>query len=334
MATLGDATVNHTYPTTSVNSSSLGLFEAPPEAGYDGAVQRVARAHVLLPSGDRVFLSITIIDVLSALTVAVIASLFITLLIALLGCGRPEAQLTVAAGHPEPAVVQTVTAVPLRIAILQDKTGSSTTTRTPLLTSGQLQRFLAICHDRGGEITFGLIRDESNHLFERMTIGPPPHAPVKAVVHRTNALALQAAQHAADEQFNADMKNYLPLKSAWDRSLQARENAFLANVERLLAGAPDAQHTDVNGGVARADLFLSEDDAIFGAPTHRYLVVISDGIDNVHKPAMPLKSGATVVVVNGIGSLGSLADLHPRQFENVDAALSFIASKEGAKPLK
>jgi|GEM_PF-1330373 len=328
------AAVNHqatdyfTEVTTSVKSW-LPDLAGPVEVTYDGASQRVVRADVLLPSGDRAFLSL--IDVVSSLTAAVIATLFITLLIILLGCGRPEAQLPVAAG---PAVVQTVTAAPLRIALLQDKTGSSTTTRTPLLTPGQLQHVLAICHDRGGEITFGLIRDESNHLFERITIERPPVAPVRVVEQRRNALAQQAAQHAADERFYAATKSYLPIKAAWEQSLQARERAFLANVERLLADAPDAQHTDVNGGTGRADLFLAEDDAIFGAPSHRYLIVISDGIDNIHKPAPLITSGATVIVVNGSGSLGTLADLHPHQFESIDAALNFITSKEGAKSLK
>jgi hypothetical protein len=329
------ATLNDKSATSLVNFSSLPLLGSSAEASYDGTIHRVVRGSLILPSRERVFITLSTVDIVNFLSAAAFGALLLAAALALLlGCTKPETPLT--ASLPTQAAVAEAPpgAVPLRIAILQDKTGSSLETRTPLLTVQQLRRLSGLCYVRGGEITVGLIRDESNHLFVRLTMEPPPVAPLKAEAHEKNAIALQAARRVAEKEFKAAMAAYRSRYAAWRSSVATRENVFLADAERLITDAPDAKYSDVNGGISRADLFLAEDDALFGAPTHRYLLVISDGIDNVRKPAPTVSSGATVIVINGIGSLGSLADLQPMRFESIDAALNFIASKEASGAIR
>jgi hypothetical protein len=317
---------------TYVNNRCLAL-PGPVEVSYEGAAQRLVRRRVVLPSAEDAFLTLTI-DAIVWTSGAILTILFFALLIATFGCGKPEVRLEAATQPAVSTVVDTrpVATSPLRVCLLQDKTGSSLETRTPLLTEGELGRVTHLCFGAGGEVTFGLISDASNHLFIRFTLEPPPTAPARQKVHEENPIAFEAADRKAQKEYDDAKANYDKARAAWEKTATERERTFLADVRQLLASAPDAQHTDVNGGIGRADLFLAEDDAVFRGPTHRYLVVVSDGVDNVRKPAPVFTSGATAIVVNGVGSVGNLTALHPHRFESVGAALNFITSKEAAAP--
>jgi hypothetical protein len=260
-----------------------------------------------------------------------IALVFVTIIVVFVACsGKAPAAAPSSGAAPvgTGSVAGTSqAAAPIRIIHLQDKTGSSDTTRTPLLTLDQLRRSTALCRVRGGEVLVGLIRDESNRLFVRYTVLPPPEEPVFQP-QSSNAISAQAEKHRFDKR----LADYRDRRNAWEAKAAHDEEVFLREAAELLKGPPDAERSDVHGALTRADLAAAEDDAVFGAPTHRYIVLVSDAIDNVQKPAPEMKSGATIIVVNGAASLGTIASLNPKRFESIDAALNFIAAQEGSAP--
>jgi hypothetical protein len=324
-----DATLHGTELSLSVNYPSPCLAE-PIELGSYIAIRRFVRA-LSLPSGERGLITVTTIAAAAVLAIVLLA----LLLTALYGCGNPNAAM-LARSAQTPAISRTddppelISGAPLRIVVFEDETGSRLETRTPQLTPEQLRRLIALCEAHAGEIGFGVIRDESNNLFERLTIDPPPPPPTAQVATGTNGIDLEAKQAELDGAYNRDVVTYNADIKKWKGNVADHEKMFVSNVSRLLAQPPDAQRTDVNGGIGRAELFLSENEAVFGKPAHRYLVMISDGQDNIHKPKTALPPNTTLIIVNGVGSVGSLADLHPLRFESIDAALNYIAAKEAA----
>ena len=304
----------------------------PVERAFDGFAFQVRRSAVALRS-ERVFVTLSVADVLNLVGVVALVLLLTTAALALFGCGSPEGLLATSPQSASVASAETPVGIvgsPLRIVIFEDETGSRLQTRTPQLTTEQLQQLIALCESHTGEIAFGVIRDESNNLFERLTIGPPPVVPVKTTATGTNAIDIDAAQAELDAKYQKEETAYGADIKNWKNVVAEREKRFVQSVTQLLQQPPDAQRTDVNGGVARADLFLGEDGAMFGKPTHRYLLLISDGQDNIHKPVASLPPNTTVIVVNGVGSVGNLAPFNPLRFESIDAALNYIAAKEAA----
>lgn len=336
MATDDAATLDVIRSAEPVKTDPYLRLTASAERSLDGTYGYLLRGGLALPSGERVFLTIAFTQSIRLLSAVIVTVFLLIIGLLLFGCDVSDSKTLSAsddAVRPATAPSDTANGAAVRIAVLQDKTGSADDNQTPLLTAAQLRAAVAVCKVRGGEITFGLIRENSNHLFERLTIEPPPVPPVKEQPSGGNAIALQAARAKAQKEYDVALSSYQAGLDAWEKDVQVREGAFIAKVSRLLAQAPDAQRSDVHDAVRRADRFLAEDDAIFGAPSHRYLVAISDCIDNVRKPAPELASGATFIVVNGAGSLGTLVELQPHQFESVDAALRFIGAKEGKASL-
>jgi hypothetical protein len=85
----------------------------------------------------------------------------------------------------------------------------------------------------------------------------------------------------------------------------------------------------VHGAAARAVLFLGEPDVIWSSLPAEYVIFVSDGLDNVRKPAISFIGHPTVLIVNGSASLGAIGNLNPLRFESIDAAFGFIAKTQG-----
>jgi hypothetical protein len=73
-------------------------------------------------------------------------------------------------------------------------------------------------------------------------------------------------------------------------------------------------------------LFLCEDDLTWGKTTKKYAILITDGLDNVQGTEVPIRSGARIILVNGIASLGVLKKFNPVRFESVNACFDFISA--------
>ena len=211
----------------------------------------------------------------------------------------------------------------LRIAVIQDKTLSTGTTRTPQLALKELEPIIQAMSIKGGELAVGVIHDRSNLSFARLRIDAMPIEPVvppkaENPLERRKQRAAMATQ---TEEFKAQ-------RQAWENETEVRIGTFRTAVEPMLSMRPEAKHSPVWDAVRRADLFLSETESRNGATPDRYCFLITDGIDDVGALPVPVNSGARVLLVNGSGEMGSLGVLKPAFFESITAAFRQILTNE------
>lgn len=256
------------------------------------------------------------------LAVALMSALLITG-----GCGQSSGpndnSSPAVASAPQDATIQVH---PVKLALISDQTLSMNWARTSPLTIHDLESLRNLYHSCGGEIIFGLIRDQSNRGLIRTRFPVLPPAPQKP--------------QTQDDMFkDAESEDtYQQQLIKWKESCDKRRlnvdhlfDEFLVAIKPLLEQKANAQKSDIWSAVGRADLALSESDASWPLPTRRYLLLISDGLDTVGKPSTPLQSGAKVTLVNGSTSLGSLTSLNPMRFESIKAAIQEIVAIEGEK---
>lgn len=211
----------------------------------------------------------------------------------------------------------------LRIAVIQDKSLSTGTTRTPQLKIDDLGLVLQLLKAHGGELAFGVIHDRSNSSFARLRIDPGPTEPV-APEKAENPLE-RRKQHVA---FTARRSEFNSQRDEWDRETELRIDEFHRSLAPILSMKVDATHSPVWDAVKRAELFLSETDSSNTAIPTRYCVLITDGIDDVGARPVPMSNGTTILIVNGSAELGSLVVVKPKAFESIESAFRYIASKE------
>jgi hypothetical protein len=212
---------------------------------------------------------------------------------------------------------------PVRVAIIQDKTLSTGETRTPQLKLEDMDPLVELLGQTGGELGVGVIHDRSNLTFARLRIDAAAEEPVAAVpadnpLERRNQ---RAAYRKQKETFDKEQQS-------WQDEMQARIGEFQKLMEPIVAMAADAKHSPVWDAVNRADLFLAESDSGGNAETHRYAVLITDGIDDVGARPVPVHSGTRILIVNGAAQLGSLAVLKPQRFESIEAAIRYVVGLE------
>lgn len=124
------------------------------------------------------------------------------------------------------------------------------------------------------------------------------------------------------------MRNYETKRQSWEAEVNQRITAFMKAVRPRLQEPAKDKVTDICSALDRAELFLNEPGAIWPAETHRYVILNSDGIDTVKRKPVEIKSGARLLLINGSGSLGTLASLDPLCFESKQAAFDFIVATE------
>ena len=216
---------------------------------------------------------------------------------------------------------------PLRAAVLDDITRSRNEARV----SASLEDFTPI-FDRlrvsGGEVGFGFISDDSDHPLVRCYIPVPPEPPALPAPASGGNIFITANNQ---KRYDNEKKKYDAKKRAWDADANARINAFIAILRPLLATPATAGSTDLTDAVERGDLMLAEPSSFAHADTA--IILITDGIHNATAKDVPtLRSHAPIAVVNGVGSLGSLAKLDPPalRFESTAAAIRYFTSDGGA----
>jgi hypothetical protein len=210
----------------------------------------------------------------------------------------------------------------LRIAFIQDKSLSTGETRTPQLTLDDLEPLVELQGQVGGELAVGTIDDRSNQSLVRLRIDAGPEEPV-APASADNSLERWQQQNA----FRKQKAEFEQQQQAWQDAMQERIAAFQTAVDPILSAPANAQRSPVWDAVRRADLFLSEPQVGRSEP-HRYMVLITDGMDDVGAQPVPVHSGVRILMVNGSGQMGSLAVLRPQRYESIGAAVSEIVSLE------
>ena len=226
-------------------------------------------------------------------------------------------------------------AVPLEVAVMQDKSKSSQEYRTPQLSVGNLEPIVKQLRACGGELAVGLIRAESNRSLARLYVPRPDLPPLPQKPSRKEADNAFEYDQAMMEHRKEHKKAKAARKRArarHQREVKKRVKAFKTKLAELLETAPNANYTDVWGGIRRAELFLAEPDASYDTAPRKAMIVISDARDNAGKPpvGVPLESGAEVLLVNGAPSLGSLKKVEPTRFESIDGAVRYWGRTVGS----
>lgn len=253
-------------------------------------------------------------------------------------CGALPLALTAASCSPSkeaaaqsPATtarVAPVKCVPVRVLIQPDKSLSTDKNETPIPELGEVrrpvERLLFRC---GGEIMVGVVREHSNRRLKRLSVsGPPTEPPMPS--QNENPLILKTQ---IMPKYHADMRAYRDARVAWEREARAQFQVYFDEVRQLLEQKPFATRSDVFGAVNRGDAALAEPDAAFGGACHEYFILISDGIDNVHKERPVMRSRAKLLLVNGTGTNGSLDGLVSDNFESLSAAIQHVLALEGVR---
>jgi hypothetical protein len=226
--------------------------------------------------------------------------------------------------------VSPIACLPLKVAVIPDKSKSSPGMRTPEVAVDALEPLVNLIASCGGELGVSVIHDEIVTPFVRLRLDPPPQEPASS--RARNVLRRRREQAQIDEAFREDFER-------WEADAVWRIEVFAEGVTPLLDHPADADWSPVWDAVTRADLFLGEAEA---GPVHsarRVLLLVSDGIDDVRgrptlrrTPLRTLKSGATVLIVNGAGTVGSLSALDPLPFESFEAALRHLEDFGTATP--
>lgn len=270
---------------------------------------------------------LTTANMTSRLTVFAALILLLLVSIVLVGCKRSDSAAAEQVSVEKP---QSATALGscqhsiIKIALLQDKSGSTGQTRTPQVTVEHFDRLVKFIRPCGGEIGFGLINEQSNSSLHRLRIEPPPTGAPKEPDKNGNPFQVQR-----------DMAEYRKAKALFDQALQAFQSetdlhiaAFRTELASFLNAPPTARRSDFFGGIQRANLFLSENNTAWPTPPRQFLLIVGDGIDNVNSKHEPLHKATQLILVNGSASLGALASFNPSRFENIESALDFVTASE------
>jgi hypothetical protein len=228
---------------------------------------------------------------------------------------------------PKPATAPVIAVPPLRAAVLYDVTASRNTARI----SASLDDFAPL-FDRlrlsGGEVGFGLIREDSDRPLIRCYVPAPPEPPTPAPPLTNGGNLFVNANNR--KRNDAERKRYEAKRRAWEADATARINVFIVAITPLLDAPGDAPATDLTAAVERGDLMLAEPSEF--ANVTMAVILITDGVHNATAKTTPtMRSTARVAVVNGVGSMGALAKLTPTplRFESTAAAVRYVADDGG-----
>ena len=153
-------------------------------------------------------------------------------------------------------------------------------------------------------------------------MAPPPTQPSKPDVQN----AFERAEQEALLQERLD--KYAEDLNRWRDDVDSRVNSFMNAARGRLQGPMSGKTSPVYSALGRAELFLNEPAAVWGEQPRRFIIMNSDAVDTTKAKPVAIKSAATLMLVNGSGSLGVLATQHPLQFESVQSALDYIAAAE------
>ena len=182
---------------------------------------------------------------------------------------------------------------PLFLGVAYDVSGSVDERGLPVLTSMHLEQIISILKARGGFMAVGLIDEQAFAPLVRLEVAP--------VVGRL------------DERAQRNIQNQKQIS-------QFREEAT-KQVDRLR----NAGKTDINGALARFDLFFNE--PILPSHAEKILICISDGLDTGpwRKKSIQLSADVKVFTVGIEGRLAQqLFGDQALRFESIDAAIKHL----------
>lgn len=211
---------------------------------------------------------------------------------------------------------------PMKIALVLDKSKSAPGMRTPTITLEDINGLVSVVASCGGELAVGVIHDRITTPFVRLRLEATPVKPQASSAH--NALTKRKEQAVINRTYNAKYQ-------MWEQEAAARLATFSEQIAPIVARQADANWSPVWDAVARGDLFLAERERGANVAAHRVLLIVGDAVDDVNRnssqyrvPLQDLRSGASILIVNGAGTVGSLAALSPEPVESFDAAIRAV----------
>jgi hypothetical protein len=223
-----------------------------------------------------------------------------------------------------PAATATLAArpcAPIKNVLIVDKSISENGARSAAVSPDDLRPALdavAVC---GGELAVGVVHDRLTVPFVRVRLDAPPR-PAPEPQWSGNVLE-RRQQELAFEPVKREQQARAEASQAETRR---RVDAFLETVSPLLQHPAEARHSPVWDAVRRADALLAEADPQW-PDSRRWIVAVTDGDDDTGAQAYALRSGAQLLVVNGLGETKSLAVLKPGLFDSLAAAFRVVAAE-------
>lgn len=213
----------------------------------------------------------------------------------------------------------TKTCQPIKIAVLQDLTGSIQENDIPVIQMSDVDVLIKMISRCGGELGVGSISENSNRRLTRLVLDAPPAQP-PAPSKRGNPYKAARLQTEYKEQ----MTRYRALHSDWSHNNAAASEQFRKEVAKVL-DRKQAKRSDIWSAVRRADLFFSENNGAWGGELIMYAVFITDGVDNAGRKAFrDVNKNVQYIAVPG--QTGVLKDLNLLKFESVPSAFRYINS--------
>lgn len=224
---------------------------------------------------------------------------------------------------------------PIKVCVVQDKTGSSAHYGTPQVSESDLTLLTDHLIEASGELGVGFLDEASNWPLTRMYVPLLADQPVR------QKTANPRKQLQNEIAYRKDLDDWVLMR---DRRIQRAEDntkMFFDSLHADLVRPPNAGQSDVAGSIVRCDRFLAEPTREWeGKTVLRSLVMISDAEhavtaqsraanDRIHA-ALPdnLESKPIIYVVNGEKHKGDLAGKYSViAVESIRAAFRDIISR-------
>jgi hypothetical protein len=226
--------------------------------------------------------------------------------------------------------------IPLHIAGILDKTGSTEPNKIPNFTEEEFKTIAKGLQERGGEFRLLALCSDSDKVLPRLKI-PVPATPPTSPSPLPEENTINSIEYAKlEEARSIQMSAYKTKKATFDRANQVQRKAneveiaiFLKAAKSVLAEPPTCKSTDIVGGINRVDLFLNERQPVGMVPVRKVAFFITDGEHNTTAVTKPpeMKSKPEIIVVSPGAGAGLLEQLQPTKFESIDAAIADIMSR-------
>ncbi len=214
---------------------------------------------------------------------------------------------------------------PVALVLLQDQTGSRTITRTEQFTPQSLDVPIGLVEEFSGKLVFGVIRETGKPMV-RLVVPPGPRPPSKPAPG--NAFDMLESNAVYERELAA----YHEAARKWRGDVDTRVATFKKEVIALLTAPTLSTRSAVWEAIFRADVALAEPEVGRTSEGSRFIVLASDAQDTTRKAGRPLRSGAQVVVANGVGTAGSLSAVPGvKVFEGLGAAVAWVCDLERSR---
>ncbi len=225
--------------------------------------------------------------------------------------------------------------MPLRLAGVLDKTGSTEPNKIPSYTEEHFKTIAKALQERSGEFRLLVLCSDSDKVLAHLKI-PVSATPPASPASLPDENSVNTIEYAKLEQgYSQRVTEYKTKKAEFDRANQVQRKAneveiaiFLKAARSVLAAPPTCKSTDIVGGIKRVDLFLSERQPAGSISAREVAFFVSDGEHNTTAATKPpeMKSKPEIVVVSPGSGAGMLEQLQPTKFESIDAAIEDILS--------